>query len=178
MWQYIYIYNIGLSEKNYYLEHKEPEGSLYGPEALFFLDGKLTSLPPSSLTHLPPCAVHVFSLFCTALYMYLREIEQPVVVLTGSRLCVPCMCVCVCSALVARHPLTLTTPLLDAIDTVAMHRTHCWLACQACVSNPPWTGMCTASVPSRTRPCGGSPPREPRCWATGVSQQHMHTYSA
>ena len=91
----IYIYNIGLSEKNYYLEHKEPEGSLYGPEALFFLDGKLTSLPPSSLTHLPPCAVHVFSLFCTALYMYLREIEQPVVVLTGSRLCVPCMCVCV-----------------------------------------------------------------------------------
>lgn len=29
----------GLSEKNYYLEHKEPEGMMHGPEALFFLNG-------------------------------------------------------------------------------------------------------------------------------------------
>lgn len=33
----------GLSEKNYYLEHKEPEGTLYGPEALFFLNGQCFS---------------------------------------------------------------------------------------------------------------------------------------
>lgn len=32
----------GLSEKNYYLDHKEPEGSLYGPEAYFFLDGNVS----------------------------------------------------------------------------------------------------------------------------------------
>lgn len=29
----------GLSEKNYYLEHKEPEGLMHGPEALFYLNG-------------------------------------------------------------------------------------------------------------------------------------------
>ena len=37
----IILYDLaGMSEKNYYLEHKDPEGSLYGPEALFFLDGE------------------------------------------------------------------------------------------------------------------------------------------
>ena len=42
---------LGLSERNYYLEHKSPPSATHGPEALFFLDGApLNHLLTHSLT--------------------------------------------------------------------------------------------------------------------------------